>query len=132
MSGSADGMVTLTGAGQDGADVDSSATTTPDTEEFIIVDNSEVGIYEAALGGRTVAGLVYSKAGDHVTLMATSVFPEYRGKGIAARLLSGVLAELRRQGKSATVTCPFAAAFVRTHPEYADIPTRPSRSTPPR
>lgn len=132
MAGSTEDMVTLTGAGQDGADMDLSATTMPDTEDFIIVDNSEVGLYEAALGGRTVAGLVYSAVGDHVTLMATSVFPEFRGMGIAARLLSGVLDELRRQGKSATVTCPFAAAFVRTHPEYADIPSRPSRPMPPR
>ncbi|MFD0508038.1 hypothetical protein ACFQ0G_45220 [Streptomyces chiangmaiensis] len=50
MAGSAEGMVTLTCAGQDVADVDSSATITPDTEDFVIVDNSEAGIYEAALG----------------------------------------------------------------------------------
>jgi predicted GNAT family acetyltransferase len=73
------------------------------------------------LGGEIVAGVVYSKAGNRVTLLATSVFPAFRGKGIAARLLSGVLDKLRAQGETATITCPFAAEFVSTHPEYADV-----------
>lgn len=121
MAGNAEGMVTLTGTEQDGADVDRSATTTPDTEDLIITENSDVGIYEAVLGGETVAGVVYSKAGNRVTLLATSVFPEFRGKGIAARLLSGVLDRLRAQGETVTITCPFAAEFVSAHPEYADV-----------
>ena len=81
--------------------MDLSATTTPDTEDLIITENSEVGIYEAVLGGETVAGVIYSKTGNRVTLLATSVF--------------------RAQGETATITCPFAAEFVSAHPEYADV-----------
>ncbi|MCG7413247.1 N-acetyltransferase [Microbacterium aurum] len=54
-------------------------------------------------------------------LLATSVFPEFRGKGVAARLLGGVLDSLRKDNMTATVSCPFAAAYIRAHPEYADI-----------
>lgn len=100
MAGKAEGMVT------------------PDTVDIIITENSEGGIYEAVLGGETVAGVVYSKAGNRVTLRATSVFP---GKRIAARLLSGVLDRLRMQGETVTVSCPLAVAFVSAHPEYADV-----------
>ncbi|MHA6694860.1 GNAT family N-acetyltransferase [Homoserinimonas sp. A520] len=121
MADNAEGMVTLTGLDQDGADTDPSAPTTPDMEDLIITENSEVGIYEATLKGVTVAGVVYSKTGSHITLLATSVFPEFRGRGIAARLLGGVLDRLRAQGESVTITCPFAAAFVSAHPEYADF-----------
>jgi predicted GNAT family acetyltransferase len=121
MAGKAEGMVSPTGIDQDGADVDLSATTTPDTEDLIITENSEVGIYEAVLGGETVAGVIYSKTGNRVTLLATSVFPAFRGKGIPARLLSGILDKLRTQGETATMTCPFAAEFVSAHPEYADV-----------
>jgi predicted GNAT family acetyltransferase len=121
MAGNAEGMVTLTGIEEDGAEIDQSAAATPDTEELIITENSELGIYEATLRGVTVAGVVYSKTGSHVTLLATSVFPEFRGRGVAARLLGGVLDRLRTQGESVTITCPFATAFVRAHPEYADL-----------
>ncbi|MEU4482378.1 GNAT family N-acetyltransferase [Micromonospora sp. NPDC023966] len=121
MAGNAEDMITLTSAEQDLGASNLSGATAPDGEDVVITDNSELGIYEAAIGGRTAAGLVYSKAGSRVVLMATSVFPEFRGKGVAARLIGGVLDELRMQGKTATVTCPFAAAFVNAHPEYADV-----------
>lgn len=121
MAGNAENMITLTSAEQDLGGANLSGATAPDAEELVITDNSELGIYEAAIGGRTAAGLVYSKVGSRVILLATSVFPEFRGKGVAARLIGGVLDELRMQGKTATVTCPFAAAFVNAHPEYADV-----------
>lgn len=121
MAGNAEDMITLSGVEQDLGDSNLSGATAPDAEDLVITDNSELGIYEAAIGGRTVAGLVYNKVGSRVILMATSVYPEFRGKGVAARLLGGVLDELRMQGKTATVTCPFAAAFVNGHPEYADV-----------
>lgn len=121
MAGNAENMVTLTGAENDLHDSNRSDATTPDGADFVITDNSAVGIYEAAIGGRTVAGIVYSKVGSRVILSATSVFPEFRGRGVAGRLIGGVLDELRVQGKTATITCPFAAAFVNAHPEYADV-----------
>ncbi|MFI6333098.1 GNAT family N-acetyltransferase [Micromonospora chersina] len=79
-------------------------------------------MYEATTRGRTATGLVSSRAGSRVVLLATSVLPEFRGKEVAARLIGGVLDELRMQGKSATATCPSTAAFVNAHPKYADVP----------
>lgn len=121
MAGNAEDMITLTSAEQDFGSSNQSGATAPDAEDLVITDNGELGVYEAAIGGRTAAGLVYNKVGNRVTLMATSVLPEFRGKGVAARLIGGVLDELRTQGKTATVTCPFTAAFVNAHPEYADV-----------
>lgn len=121
MTSNAEGMVTLTHADQDTADSDQAATTTPGTGELTITENSDVGIYEATVGGTTVAGVVYSRAGNRVTLLATSVFPEFRGQGIAGRLLGGVLDMLRARGETATISCPFAAEFVSAHPEYAGV-----------
>ncbi|MGS2619888.1 GNAT family N-acetyltransferase [Micromonospora sp. LZ34] len=121
MAGNAEDMITLTSVEQDLGGSNLSGAIAPDVEDLVITDNSELGIYEAAIGGRTAAGLVYSKVGGRIILSATSVFPEFRGKGVGARLIGGVLDELRMQGKTATVTCPFAAAFVNAHPEYADV-----------
>lgn len=128
MAGNADDMITLTGAEQDSGDSNTSDTTTLDTEDLrttkwglAITDNTETGIYEATIEGRIAARLVYNRAGNHVTLTATSVLPEFRGKGLAAQLTAHVLDELRKHGRTATITCPFAMAFVNAHPEYADV-----------
>ena len=121
MARKAKSRVTLTGTEQAGADADPSATTPPGAEELIIIENSVFGIYEAVLGGEIVAGVIYSKAVNRVALLATSVFPAFRGMGIPVRLLSGIFDKLRAQGATVTITCPFAAEFVSAHPEYADV-----------
>ncbi|MEU4679121.1 GNAT family N-acetyltransferase [Micromonospora sp. NPDC023737] len=121
MAANAEDMITLTSAAQDVGGSDLPGAIAPDAEDVVITDNSALGIYEAKIKGRTAAGIVYNKVGSRVVLMATSVLPEFRGKGLAAKLIGGVLDELRTQGKTATVTCPFAASFVRSHPEYADV-----------
>ncbi|MFF5292067.1 GNAT family N-acetyltransferase [Paractinoplanes globisporus] len=124
-------MITLTSAEQDEADSSLSGATAPDVDGLVITDNSELSTFEATIGGRTAAGLVYSKVGNRVVLMATSVLPEFRGRGLAARVIGGVLDQLRRQGRTATITCPFATAFVKSHPEYADVlnPDTPASHT---
>ncbi|MBQ0906105.1 GNAT family N-acetyltransferase [Micromonospora sp. U21] len=121
MAGNAENMITLTSAEHDVGDSNLPGATTPDAQDLVITNNSALGIYEATIGGRTAAGLVYSKVGSRVVLLATSVLPEFRGQGIAAKLIGGVLDELRTQGKTATITCPFATAFVNAHPDYADV-----------
>ncbi|MFG2099949.1 GNAT family N-acetyltransferase [Micromonospora echinaurantiaca] len=121
MADNAEDMITLTSTEQDSGGSNLSGATAPDADDLVITNNSARGIYEATIGGRTAAGLVYNEVGSRVILLATSVIPEFRGKGVAARLIGGVLDELRMQGKTATVTCPFATAFVNAHPEYADV-----------
>ncbi|MET3934422.1 GNAT family N-acetyltransferase [Arthrobacter sp. OAP107] len=118
MAGKAEGMVRLTGIERCDAEVNRPAMITPHAVDLIITENSEGCIYEAVSGGEAVAGVVYSKAGNHLTLRATSVFP---GKGIAAWLLGSVLDRLRMQGETVAASCPLAAAFVSAHPEYADV-----------
>jgi predicted GNAT family acetyltransferase len=118
MAGNLVDMVTLTGGTEDGGDLHLEHASTPD---LVITDNNSQGVYEATIEGRTVAGLVYSTAGNRVTLLATSVLPEFRGMGVAGRLIGGVLDRLRTEGRTATVVCPFTASFVNAHPEYADV-----------
>jgi len=115
------GMITLTGTAMDAPDATQAASGGADPGELIITENSAVGIYEATRDGVTVAGAVYSRTGDRVTLLATSVFPEFRGQGIAGVLLGAVLDRLRAEGATVILSCPFAAEFVAEHPEYAGV-----------
>ena len=124
MESNEESMVTLTGEGQVIGELATSAT---EVERVTISDNKEAGTYELGVDGQTAAGVLYTETGTRVTILATSVFPEFRGKGIAGQLLGGVLDMLRAEGRTVTLTCPFATAFVQSHPEYADVvdPTFP-------
>lgn len=127
MESNEESMVTVIGADQVIGELADSVTSATEAKRVAIFDNKEAGTYELAFDGQTAAGLTYKETGTRVTILATSVFPEFRGKGIASELLGGVLDLLRAEGRTATLTCPFATAFVESHPEYADVvdPTFP-------
>jgi predicted GNAT family acetyltransferase len=122
-------MVTLRGTDQVLGELDSSRTADSLAEVTNITNDESASVYELRVEDRTVAGLVYAETGNRVTLLATSVFPEFRGKGLAGKLLGGVLDKLRTEGRTVTLTCPFATAFVHSHPEYGMSSTPPSLAT---
>ena len=130
MESNQESMVTLTGSDQVVRELAHPATGAIEAEKVTITDNKEAGVYELWVDGQTAAGLLYNEAGTRVTILATAVFPKFRGKGIAGKLLGGVLDLLRAEGRTVTLTCPFATAFVHSHPQYADVvdPTLPGNA----
>ncbi|MFF4901823.1 GNAT family N-acetyltransferase [Streptomyces sp. NPDC001068] len=90
--------------------------------DFEVVKDEKAGVYEARAGGTEVAGLTYQAAGgNRLVLLATSVFPEFRQRGIATELIRRVLDDVRAQGKTVTLTCPVVRTFVEHNPAYADL-----------
>lgn len=47
--------------------------------------------------------------------------PALRGSGAAGRLMEGVLAAIRARGLKIDPVCPYAEAYLRRHPEHADL-----------
>ncbi|MEV4621112.1 GNAT family N-acetyltransferase [Asanoa sp. NPDC049573] len=90
--------------------------------DFEVVNDGQAGIYAAIAGDREVAGLTYDVAGDdRLVLRATSVFPEFRKRGIATELIRRVLDDIREQGKTVTTMCPIVHTFMTNNPEYTDL-----------
>ncbi|MBP2708335.1 N-acetyltransferase [Microbispora sp. RL4-1S] len=90
--------------------------------DFHVVDDEKAGIYEAIAGDRAIGGLPYDVAGeDRLVLLATSVFPEFRKRGVATELIRRALDDVRTQGKTVTVMCPIVRTFIERNPEYADL-----------
>lgn len=54
-------------------------------------------------------------------LVHTDVDPAFEGRGLGSRLIGGALADIRARGLLFVPLCPFVAAYVRRHPEYADL-----------
>lgn len=81
------------------------------------------GRFEIEDHGR-IAFLEYSLAGDVLRLIHTEVPQELQGKGIASELAKSALDWAREHGKKVDVICEFVDAYLRRHPEYADLVLR--------
>lgn len=51
----------------------------------------------------------------------TEVDEAFGGRGLATILVTEALNDVRAQGKRIVGVCPMVAAFLKKHPEYADI-----------
>lgn len=86
-----------------------------------VADNHERRRYEALVDGE-VAGASYYRDGDGVRVLThTEVADEFEGRGVGSRLIAGALDDIRTRGLRVRPLCPFAAAYVERHPEYADL-----------
>jgi predicted GNAT family acetyltransferase len=46
------------------------------------------------------------------------------GSGVGSALVAGALDDIRSRGLRVVPLCPFVAAFIRRHSEYADLVAR--------
>lgn len=55
------------------------------------------------------------------SLVHTEVPASFRGQGIGSALVRGALAYVRARGANVKPICPFVVAYLREHPEEADL-----------
>lgn len=78
--------------------------------------------YELRLDGQPSGELVYRARGDDVlAFLHTEVHPLARRRGLGSALVSGALDDARARNLRVLPLCPFVDAYVRRHPEYADL-----------
>lgn len=77
--------------------------------------------YELTLGGQLAGFIDYRDANGARQLVHTEVLPEHEGGGLGAQLAQFALDEARRQGHKVVPACSFIAAYVRRHPDNADL-----------
>ena len=83
-------------------------------------DNPQLRRFELDAGGH-VAFSNYKRDGKTLTVMHTEVPPALNGKGIGSALVRGVLDLARAQDLKVVPLCPFVAAYIAKHPDYADL-----------
>jgi uncharacterized protein len=90
-------------------------------EEIRIADNPAERRYEAHVGDRLAGFAEYRAVPGRIVFIHTEVLPEFEGHGVGSRLAAGALDDVRARGLGMTPKCPFIAAYVRRHPQYADL-----------
>jgi predicted GNAT family acetyltransferase len=74
------------------------------------------------LGDGVEAEMTYRKMGENVIAIDhTYTPPEFRGRNIAARLMTRAIDEAQTQGLKIIPHCSYVAAQFRRHPEWNDL-----------
>jgi uncharacterized protein len=88
-----------------------------------VQDNPEELRYELRLDGKLAGEIRYRRQPGSVVLVHTDVEPSLEGRGLGAVLVRGALDDIRSRGERVVPFCPFVRAYIRRHPEYADLVT---------
>lgn len=94
-----------------------------DTPNFNgVTDNTDRRRFELVENG-LIAFADYYRHEDVLVVPHVEAPPALRGTGAAGRLMGGVLERIRAAGLKINPACPYAAAYIRRHQEYADLVT---------
>lgn len=91
------------------------------TEGLDVVHAPDSRRYELHLDGERVGLADYLLSDGVMTIPHVETDPIHRGKNFAATLMAGVLDDVRTNGYTVRPLCPYAAAYMRRHPETNDL-----------
>ncbi len=90
-------------------------------DDATVTHDDEHDRYEIAVDGRRIGLLDYRRRGDVLDLHHTEIDPAMEGRGFGAKLVGDALADIRHRGLQIRPSCSFVAAYVRRHPDDADL-----------
>ncbi|MFN6981289.1 MAG: GNAT family N-acetyltransferase [Brevundimonas sp.] len=85
-----------------------------------IHDNPKLHRYELPVDGE-VAIVTYNLSPPNLMITETLVPERLEGQGIASRLAKHVLADAKARDLLILPVCPFFSAYLKKHPEHADV-----------
>lgn len=101
--------------------------TSPDHDQpqpTTVIEDPERARFELRDGDQVLSFADYSVRGNSIVVPHVETAPAHRGQGNAARLMDGLLAQLRADGRSIVPLCPFAASHIRDDPSFHDLLAR--------
>ncbi|MBQ1073827.1 N-acetyltransferase [Micromonospora sp. C31] len=90
----------------------------------LVEDNPAKHRFEILVDDALAGFTAYLPRGEVLVFTHTEIDPRFQNMGVGAALVGGTLDELRERGTAVVPRCPFMAAFIDRHPEYADLVTR--------
>ncbi|GAA0407633.1 N-acetyltransferase [Acrocarpospora corrugata] len=86
-----------------------------------VVDNPESHRFEILIDGGVAGFSQYRIRPGKIIFTHTEIMPEFEGQGLGGKLAGAALDSARERGLAVAPLCPFVAAYIKRHPEYADL-----------
>ena len=91
-----------------------------DLEKLEVLHNPSEHRFETWVDER-LSKLDYIQDGRNFVITHVGVHPELRGQGLAGRITQVSLEYARANDLRVVPMCSYAAAYIRRHPEYAEL-----------
>ncbi|MFZ5882986.1 MAG: GNAT family N-acetyltransferase [Chloroflexota bacterium] len=91
-----------------------------DIDSLQIVHNPAEQRFETVIEGK-LCKLDYLRDGNRFVITHVGVHPSLRGQGIAGKIVEAALQYARENSLRVIPMCSYAAAYIRRHPEHADL-----------
>jgi predicted GNAT family acetyltransferase len=84
--------------------------------------NADAERYEITVDGEFAGFTEAHPLADGTILFPhTIVEPAFEGQGLASKLVTGALDDIRARGLHVHVTCPYILGWLPKHPDYQDL-----------
>ena len=87
--------------------------------DIVVVDNPAHSRFEIQVDGQVAGFASYRLAPGRIVFTHTEIDPVYEGRGLGSKLAAGALDAARSRSLLVDAQCPFIAAYLKRHPEYA-------------
>ena len=91
-----------------------------DVENLEVTHNPGENRFETWIAGYP-SKLDYIQDGKNFVITHVGVHPELRGQGVAGRIVQVSLEYAKEHALRVIPMCSYAAAYIRRHPEYAEL-----------
>lgn len=93
----------------------------PSSDAVTVRDNPEESRFEVVVGTSLAGFADYRLTDGRIDFTHTEVFEKYAGHGLAKRLATASLDEVRERGLSVRPYCPLYARFIANNSDYVDL-----------
>ncbi|GAA4570651.1 GNAT family N-acetyltransferase [Micromonospora coerulea] len=88
---------------------------------FLVEENPAKHRFEILVDDALAGFTAYIPRGEVLVFTHTEVDEQFQNMGVGAALIRDTLDQVRARGGRVVPKCPFVAAFIKRHPEYADL-----------
>jgi uncharacterized protein len=86
-----------------------------------ITDSTGRERYEILVDGKLAGFAQYRRRPAMIEFVHTEIESSFEGQGLGGKLIHFALDDARDNGLAVLPYCPFVNAYIKRHPEYADL-----------
>ena len=91
-----------------------------DLDKVEVIHNEAGNRFEVQINGH-LSKLDYMQNGKNFVITHVGVYPEFRGQGLAGKIVDASLEYARQNSLRVIPMCSYAAAYIRDNPQHMEL-----------